>query len=68
MRGINISNMPNKELKQAWLIVHSSITGAIFGVGINSIYNNFTWQKLLTFFITMWIIVYILKLSIKHNS
>ena len=60
--------MPSKETKQAWLIVHSSITGAIFGIGINYLYHNFSWKLMVVDFIIMLLIVYILKVSIKHNS
>lgn len=60
--------MPSKELKQAWLIVHSLITGAIFGIGLNYLYNNFSWKLLGIDFVTMLLIVYILTISIKHNN
>jgi hypothetical protein len=60
--------MPSKELKQAWLIVHASITGAVFGIGLNNLYTNFSWGLLAIDFVVLWIIVYILTLAIKHNS
>ena len=59
--------MPSKEEKQAWLIVHSSIAGAIFGIGIKYLYDNFSWRLLIIDFIVLWLIFYLLRFSIKFN-
>jgi len=60
--------MPSKEIKQAWLMVFAGLTGGIMGSWITSFNQGMTWEKWGLFFISLFGIVYLLKIAIKHNS
>ncbi len=58
----------NKERRKARLIITSSIIGGIIGAFLNSLNNNFTLWKMISFILLLILIEYFLIKEIKYDQ